>query len=104
MTKSELIARLAEHFPRLVQKDAQVATEIILDAITDALRHGRRIEMRGFGSFSVHYRPARLARNPKTGEPVPVAEKRVPHFKPGQPLLESLQTPNETEQRRLLAA
>ena len=103
MTKSELIARLADHFPRLVQKDAQVATEIILDAITEALRNGRRIEMRGFGSFSVHQRPARIARNPKTGEPVPVAEKRVPHFKPGAPLLECLQAPAEPDQQRLAA-
>lgn len=103
MTKSELIAKLSGHFPHLVQKDAQVATELILDAITDALRQGRRIEMRGFGSFSLHYRPARLARNPKTGEPVPVAAKIVPHFKPGQPLLASLKSPAEPDQQRLAA-
>ena len=88
MTKSELIARLAARFPQLVAKDADFAVKVILDALTDALASGDRIEIRGFGSFSLNYRPPRLGRNPKSGEKVQVPAKYVPHFKPGKELRE----------------
>ena len=88
MTKSELIVRLAERFPQLVAKDADYAVKMILDAMTDSLSRGDRIEIRGFGSFALNYRPPRMGRNPKSGERVEVAEKHVPHFKAGKELRE----------------
>ena len=88
MTKSELIARLAVRFPQLVAKDADFAVNEILDAMSSALAVGDRIEIRGFGSFSLNYRPPRLGRNPKSGEKVSVPEKHVPHFKAGKELRE----------------
>ena len=88
MTKSDLIARLAERFPQLVAKDADYAVKMILDAMTDALARGDRIEIRGFGSFALNYRPPRVGRNPKSGEKVHVPEKYVPHFKAGKELRE----------------
>ena len=72
MTKSELIARLAERFPQLVAKDADFAVKMILDALTSALVKGDRIEIRGFGSFALNYRPPRVGRNPKSGDKVQV--------------------------------
>ena len=88
MTKSELIAQLAERFPQLVAKDADYAVKMILDAMTDAHARGDRIEIRGFGSFALNYRPPRTGRNPKSGEKVHVPEKYVPHFKAGKELRE----------------
>ena len=88
MTKSELIAKLAARYPQLVAKDAELAVKMILDAMGKSLSQGQRIEIRGFGSFSLHFRPPRLGRNPKTGEPVPLTGKYVPHFKPGKELRE----------------
>ena len=88
MTKSDLIARLAERFPQLVAKDADFAVKMILDAMSDALAKGDRIEIRGFGSFSLNYRPPRVGRNPKSGDKVSVPEKWVPHFKAGKELRE----------------
>jgi integration host factor subunit beta len=88
MTKSDLIARLAERFPQLVAKDADFAVKMILDALFDALIKGDRIEIRGFGSFSLNYRPPRVGRNPKSGDKVRVPEKWVPHFKAGKELRE----------------
>ena len=88
MTKSELIAQLAERFPQLVAKDADYAVKMILDAMTDALARGDRIEICGFGSFALNYRPPRVGRNPKSGEKVHVPEKYVPHFKAGKELRE----------------
>ncbi|MGL1833288.1 integration host factor subunit beta [Rhodocyclaceae bacterium SMB388] len=88
MTKSELIARLAVRFPQLVAKDADFAVKMVLDAMSDALSRGDRIEIRGFGSFSLNYRPPRVGRNPKSGEKVHVPEKYVPHFKAGKELRE----------------
>ena len=88
MTKSELIAQLAERFPQLVAKDADYAVKMILDAMTDALARGDRIEIRGFGSFALNYRPPRTGRNPTSGEKVLVPEKYVPHFKAGKELRE----------------
>jgi len=88
MTKSELIARLAERYPQLVAKDADFAVKTLLDAMGDALTTGQRIEIRGFGGFSLNSRPPRIGRNPKSGDTVMVPEKRVPHFKPGKELRE----------------
>lgn len=88
MTRSDLIARLAERFPQLVAKDADFAVKMMIDALTESLARGDRIEIRGFGSFSLNYRPSRLGRNPKSGEKVQVPEKHVPHFKAGKELRE----------------
>lgn len=88
MTKSELIDRLAERFPQLVAKDADYAVKMILDALTAALVRSDRIEIRGFGSFALNYRPPRVGRNPKSGAKVQVPEKYVPHFKAGKELRE----------------
>lgn len=91
MNRSELTVRLAGRFPHLTRKDVQIAVDLMLKAIAEALSQGRRVEIRGFGSFTVHYRPAKVARNPRTGEPVPVPAKYAPHFKPGRSLLEAIQ-------------
>ena len=88
MTKSELIARLAARFPQLIAKDADFAVKMILDAMSEALVRGDRIEIRGFGSFALNYRPPRTGRNPKSGEKVSVPSKWVPHFKAGKELRE----------------
>jgi len=88
MTKSELSANLAERFPQLVIKDAELSVKAILDSMSDQLAAGERIEIRGFGSFSLNYRPPRVGRNPKTGSKVHVPEKHVPHFKAGKELRE----------------
>ena len=88
MTKSELIARLAERFPQLVAKDADFAVKMMLDAMSEALVRGDRIEIRGFGSFALNYRPPRVGRNPNSGEKVSVPAKWVPHFKAGKELRE----------------
>jgi integration host factor subunit beta len=88
MTRSELITRLAEHFPQLTAKDAELSVKSILEAQSNALAKGDRIEIRGFGSFALTYRPPRSGRNPKTGEAVPVPAKRVPRFTAGKELRE----------------
>lgn len=88
MTRSQLINQLANKFPQLVAKDAEFAVRTILDAMSDTLAEGNRIEIRGFGSFALSYRPPRVGRNPKSGAAVMVPEKRVPHFKPGKNLRE----------------
>ncbi|MDR1423951.1 MAG: integration host factor subunit beta [Azoarcus sp.] len=88
MTRSELVAQLAARFPQLVAKDADFAVKMILDAMTSALARGHRIEIRGFGSFALNYRPPRVSRNPKSGDKVNVPEKYVPHFKAGKELRE----------------
>jgi integration host factor subunit beta len=88
VTKSELIARLAQRYPQLVAKDAEYAVKMILDAMTHSLIGANRIEIRGFGSFGLNYRPPRVGRNPKSGEKVQVPEKYVPHFKAGKELRE----------------
>ena len=93
MTKSDLIARLAARFPQLVAKDADFAVKVILDALTDSLARSDRIEIRGFGSFALNYRPPRLGRNPKSGDKVQVPAKYVPHFKPGKELRERVDQP-----------
>lgn len=84
MTRSDLIAALSARFPNLMGKDSEIVVKEILDAIGCLLAQGNRVEIRGFGSFSLNYRPARMGRNPKTGEAVLVSEKFVPHFKAGK--------------------
>ena len=86
MTKSELIERIACVQHQLSAKDVELAVKMMLDQMAEALADGDRIEIRGFGSFSLHFRPPRLGRNPKTGEKVELAGKFVPHFKPGKEL------------------
>jgi len=88
MTKSELIERLAGEQTHLSQADVELAVRSILDQLSRALADGERVEIRGFGSFSLHFRPPRMGRNPKTGEPVALPGKHVPHFKPGKALRE----------------
>jgi integration host factor subunit beta len=88
MTKSELIEKIAAVQSQLSAKDVELAVKMILDHMTVALAEGERIEIRGFGSFSLHFRAARLGRNPKTGEKVDLSGKYVPHFKPGKELRE----------------
>ena len=86
MTKSELIAILASRYPQLAARDTDIAVKTVLDAMTQALANGQRIEIRGFGSFSLSERAPRIGRNPKSGEKVQVPGKQVPHFKPGKEL------------------
>ncbi len=93
MIKSELIARLAEQNPHLYQRDVERIVTTVFNEITGALRRGDRVELRGFGAFSVKRRPARIGRNPRTGESVSVAEKFVPFFKTGKELRERLNAP-----------
>ena len=93
MTKSELMLRLAELVAaqkgtRLVAKDVEHSVKVLVDTMTRSLAKGQRIEIRGFGSFDLNHRPARVGRNPKTGDKVEVPEKYVPHFKPGKELRE----------------
>ena len=86
MTKSELIETIARKQKHLPAKDVELAVKHILEIMGEALANGERIEIRGFGSFSLHYRAPRIGRNPKTGESVGLAGKYVPHFKPGKEL------------------
>ncbi len=86
MTKSELIESLAKRQPQLAYKDVELAIKTILEHMAKELSNGERIEIRGFGSFSLHYRPPRVGRNPKSGDPVSLPAKYVPHFKPGKQL------------------
>ena len=90
MTRSDLVEQLANRFVQLTHRDTEFAVKAILDAINEALVRGHRIEIRGFGSFSINRRPPRLGRNPRSGESVAIPEKRVPHFKPGKALRESV--------------
>lgn len=92
MTKSELIQRLAERNPHLYQRDVEKIVTTIFDEITEALARGDRVELRGFGAFSVKRRDARTGRNPRTGESVEVDEKVIPFFKTGKQLRERLNT------------
>ncbi|MCK5901906.1 MAG: integration host factor subunit beta [Cocleimonas sp.] len=86
MTKSEIIDILSRKQSHLSNKDVELSVKILLEQMSDTLANGRRIEIRGFGSFSLHYRAARRGRNPKTGEQVELLPKHVPHFKPGKEL------------------
>lgn len=88
MTKSELIDILSQKQKHLSFKDVEYAVKTMIEHMAQSLASGERIEIRGFGSFSLHFRPPRMGRNPKTGEPVPLSGKHVPHFKPGKELRE----------------
>ncbi|MFZ0467490.1 MAG: integration host factor subunit beta [Thiogranum sp.] len=88
MTKSELIEILAAKNSHLNHKDVELAVKSLIEQMSQSLSTGHRIEIRGFGSFSLHYRPPRMGRNPKTGDAVALAAKYVPHFKPGKELRE----------------
>jgi integration host factor subunit beta len=92
MTKSELIDLIGRKQRHLPAKDVELAVKHILEVMSDSLSAGERIEIRGFGSFSLHYRPPRMGRNPKTGEAVALSGKHVPHFKPGKDLRERVNT------------
>lgn len=96
MIKSELIDRLAEANPHLYHRDVERVVNTILDGVTDALARGDRVELRGFGAFSVRQRPARTGRNPRTGESVSVKEKHVPFFKTGKELRERVDGSRDT--------
>ena len=91
MTRSDLVEELAARFSQLTHRDAEFAVKTLLDAVSDALVRGNRIEIRGFGSFSVNRRSPRMGRNPRSGESVASPEKRVPHFKPGKALREAVE-------------
>ena len=90
MIKSELVQKIADNNPHLFQRDVENIVNAILNEITTALANGNRVELRGFGAFSVKNRPARIGRNPRTGEKVNVEEKWVPFFKTGKELRERL--------------
>ena len=94
MTKSELIEILAGKQAQLGHRDVELAVRTMLEHMAGTLSLGSRIEIRGFGSFSLHYRPARVGRNPKSGEPVMLPAKHVPHFKPGKELRERVNIPS----------
>jgi integration host factor subunit beta len=106
MTRSSLVARLTERFPHLMARDTELAVRLMLDAIGDALAEGSRVEVRGFGSFALSYRPPRVGRNPKSGDQVVVPAKHVPHFKAGKELRERVDqlgmdnVPNESTPSR----
>lgn len=95
MTKSELIESLARKQGHLAYKDVELAVKSLLEQMSQALATGSRIEIRGFGSFSLHFRPPRVGRNPKTGESVTLPGKHVPHFKPGKELRERVDSGRE---------
>ena len=90
MIRSELIQKLSDENPHLFQRDVELIVNTIFDEITDTMARGDRVELRGFGAFSVKKRDARIGRNPRTGESVAVSEKRVPFFKTGKLLRDRL--------------
>lgn len=93
MTRSELVAKLSARFPQLQAKDAAQSVSVILEAITNSVINGGRVEIRGFGSFSLSYRRPRIGRNPKSGERVDVPAKWTPHFKAGLELRQRVNGP-----------
>lgn len=97
MTKSELIEMIAAKQSQLSIKDVELAVKTIIEQMAETLSTGERIEIRGFGSFSLHYRAPRIGRNPKTGESVGLAGKHVPHFKPGKELRDRVNAGLERE-------
>jgi len=88
VTKSDLIEAIVKQQSHLASRDVELAVKCVLEQMSQALASGERIEIRGFGSFSLHYRPPRMGRNPKTGDSVALSGKYVPHFKPGKELRE----------------
>ncbi len=95
MTKSEIIDILSRKQSHLSGRDVELSVKILLEQMSDTLSSGNRIEIRGFGSFSLHFRGARRGRNPKTGETVELAPKHVPHFKPGKSLRDRVDASKE---------
>jgi len=93
MTKSQLISLLSEKSPTFLEDDVAIAVQAILDSISRVLENGNRVEIRGFGSFGLNYRPSRKGRNPKSGEPVLVPPKFAPHFKAGKELKSRVDSP-----------
>ena len=102
MTKSELIELIARKQPQFSYKDIELVVKTSLEHMVSALSTGERIEIRGFGSFSLHYRPSRIGRNPKSGEPVSLSAKYVPHFKPGKDLRERVNEGQRSQDKKLL--
>jgi len=90
MTKSELIERIAGKLQQLSRQDVELAVKTLIEHMAERLASGERIEIRGFGSFSLRFRPGRVGRNPKTGAPVALPSKHVPYFKPGKALREAV--------------
>jgi len=101
VTKSELIQALSGRQTHLASPDVELAVKSVIDQMADSLATGERIEVRGFGSFSLHFRPPRMGRNPKTGDVVALAGKYVPHFKPGKELRERV---NASEKQRSVSS
>jgi len=101
MTKSELIESIARKQSQLGYKDIELVVKTLLEHMVSALSGGERIEIRGFGSFSLHYRPQRMGRNPKSGEPVSLSAKYVPHFKPGKDLRERVNEERRSQDKKL---
>ena len=95
MTKSDLIEALADNQSHLALRDVELAVKGVLERMSQSLSTGERIEIRGFGSFSLHFRPPRMGRNPKSGDAVALTGKHVPHFKPGKELRERVNAVNE---------
>ena len=102
MTKSELIELIARKQPQFSYKDIELVVKTLLEHMVSALSTGERIEVRGFGSFSLHYRPARIGRNPKSGESVSLSAKYVPHFKSGKDLRERVNEGQRSQDKKLL--
>ena len=100
MTKSEFIELIASKQTHLPLKDVELAVKHILEVMSDTRAKGDRIEIRGFGSFALHYRPPRMGRNPKTGEPVSLSGRYVPHFKPGKDLRDRVNMSKDLPIRR----
>lgn len=98
ITKSELIEKISQKQSHLQHKDIELSVKSIIEQMSDALSSGERIEIRGFGSFSLHFRPPRVGRNPKTGDTVSLPGKYVPHFKPGKELRERVNKIDKKEE------
>ena len=92
INKKELIEIIANEQDQLPYKDIELSVKTIIESMIDSLKKGKRIEIRGFGSFSLRYRKSRIGRNPKSGESVNIDERYVPHFKPGKDLKERVKT------------
>ena len=102
MTKSQLIARMARKQSHLVERDVALAVNTMLEHMTACLAGGGRIEIRGFGSFTLRFRPARMARNPRTGAPVSIGARHAPHFRSGMRLRERVDAGFDTSEREAL--
>jgi integration host factor subunit beta len=97
ITKSELIEKISAKIPQLGNKDVELSVKTLIDKVIDSLATGDRTEVRGFGSFSVHYRKPRIGRNPKTGDSVSLPDKNAAHFKPGKVLRNKINNSHDTD-------